>query len=86
MTDVRAIYAVIGNQEKQIKELEDKAQLIVDYSKVNLVERMTVNPREVCVCTLVAGCAFVWQPAGWLETAEETEPAKAPVALAARRP
>ena len=85
-TDVKAILAVIGDQKKQIKELEDKAQLTVDYSKVSLVERMTVNPREVYLRTLVAGCAFfVWQPAGWLETAEQKAPAKAQVVLDASK-
>ena len=83
-TDVKAILAVIGDQKKQIKELEDKAALTVQYSEVSHVERMTVKPREVCVCTLVAGCAFVWQPAGWLETAEQKAPAMAQVVLEAR--
>jgi hypothetical protein len=86
MTDVKAMLAVIGNQKKQIKELEDKAALTVQYSNVTLEESMTVNPWEVRICTLVTGCAFVWHPAGWLNTAQKTEAAEAQVALEARKP
>ncbi len=84
-TDMIAVLAVIGDRKKQIKELRQKAALTVLYNEVTCVESMTINPRVVCVCTLVAGCAFVWQPAGWLETAEKTEQKEAQIALARPR-